>query len=181
MSLLEVYETADSLRQLKRNEPLKANVVRCLVTSTIPTRPREFRPGVVFTAMGVLRIGTGGNVNAAENTIKINFYNEWAHAASFMEKDDVILLKGFIIVEAPQLPVVVTPQDRAAAHETCLVALESGSTLRVLQPGEQGDTMEVTVTPDSFEVPCVRVLPRLDHSNRVFINDAKKAKAPIRA
>lgn len=178
MSVLEVYESAESLKRLRRNEPLHSNVVRCLVTGTVSTRPRECRPGVVFTALGVLRLGADSAVSAQEHSVRINFYDEWARGASFMEKGDVIILKGFVIVDVPQLPVAVAPGDVAPA-DLCLAALESQSSLRVLQPEEHGDTMEVTVTPGNFEAPCVRVLPRLDHSNRVFINDVKKKAAPI--
>lgn len=175
MSALEIYESADSLKALAREMPLSSNIVRCLVTGTIPTRPCEFRSGLVFTATGSLRKHTAG-VNGDEGTVRLNFYDEWAHAASFMDAGDVLILKGFAIHKSTGMAGgILSAADQPA--ETVLVALQASSSLRVLQPADLGDTMEVSVGPKNFDAPCVRVLPRLDHSNRVFINDVRKTPA----
>lgn len=169
MSILEVYETSASLRELPRGVPLPRSSVRCVVAKTIATRFREFAVGVVFTVEGTLRTGCQGEL--PENKVHINFYDDWAHGASFIDPGDIIIVKGFTVVPSPSVACDVP----APTVPYYIVPLAKKSSLRVLQEGEQGDTMEVTVTPESFDMPRVRVLPLLDHLNRCYVNDVKKA------
>nr|CCC95691.1 unnamed protein product [Trypanosoma congolense IL3000] len=151
---LELYATLADLARLPREEPHSIKTLMCRVEDLRPPRHRELNSGRVFDISGQLLhseyVSTPG-----DPCVRVFFYDEWASAAAFVEKGDIIFLKGFTVHDTPsvagcdtEFPFFVTPIPHLA-------------TLRALQGSgcADGDTMEITVMADSLETPIIRVLP----------------------
>ncbi|KAG5500633.1 hypothetical protein JKF63_03729 [Porcisia hertigi] len=167
---MESYETYARLQRLPKGTEFPELVLRCTVVAAIPFRVCEFGDDKVFTVIGSVAPCTSDAGAVAKKTpLRINFYNSWGAAASFLDPGDVILLQGFSILNVPPyasgsraerlksdpMPIFVRP-------------IQSKSTLRVLQKGEKGLVMEVSVTPDDLDSFSVRGLPVSDTINHTY-------------
>lgn len=140
---------ARQLACMQKGAPCPAHEVTITVTKVHNTRTREFHPSsVVFNVEGV---------DAAHDVIHLYFYDSWAAGASFISAGDEVTLRGLVVHDwptvagaAPAAPLptwYVTPLDTSA---------ELASELAVVQPGEQGDRMEVCIKAPHFDVPSIR-------------------------
>ncbi|SCU70220.1 uncharacterized protein TEOVI_000179300 [Trypanosoma equiperdum] len=150
---LELYVTLADLSRLPRGEPHDVKTLICRADTVRAPRPRELLSGRVFDISGQL-LDTEYKGMPGETCVHVFFYDEWASAASFIERDDIVILKGFTVYDTPRVgdhdvefPFFVTPIPHMAA-------------LRALQKGHKDDIMEVTVTADALETPNIRVMPK---------------------
>lgn len=172
MSMQSLYETPTSLKKLATNVAHAKHLLRCVVCSAIPLRCCEFNDSQVFTVVGRLSSAPSASRNAAiytqANDVRINFYGEWAIAASFVDPGDVVILEGFELYDVPSKLLQSSP--KTPKDQVLVRPLPTSSKLRVLQKGLGGDIMEVTVGPDSSHLPLIRGLPRLDHGNYEYVS-----------
>ncbi|CAD2218705.1 hypothetical protein AGDE_04538 [Angomonas deanei] len=132
------FESLEQLKEMALGVPFLPKTVVIHVTRVIPTRARENVLGNVFTAIGSIS-------ESDKSTVWVQFFDEWALGASFVEAGDKVILTNFAAIpthESEDQRLLITP------HGT-------GAVLRVHQEDENG-TMEITVTPQSFESPAIR-------------------------
>lgn len=153
--------TARDLASLPRNAPHRNLEAQIVVQHTIPTRQCEFdEDSTVFTVRGTDVV--------SKQSIRYYFYNEWATAASFLGIGDVVTLKGFVVIDVPYFRhEEASPDDLPSGAPDALPppppqyfltpCRGNATSLAVAQLAEQGDTIEVTVAPPSFE-PTARVI-----------------------
>lgn len=162
MSRVEKFITEEQLALAERSGDSFMDSLCCRVERIIAPRQREFSDGVVFTI--VAHHLTKPECTDLGGKLRLNFYDGWASAASFVDPDNVLILRGWCMM--PSFPSLKTENSDAAAAtepsgQRCVLVTEDikDASLRVIQPGEAGDRMEVTVSATHFDVPCVRVLP----------------------
>ncbi|AYU80472.1 hypothetical protein conserved [Leishmania donovani] len=167
---MESYETDASLEQLPKGVEFPELVLRCTVVAAIPLRICEFGDDKVFTVVGSVAPCTPGACAATKmRLLRINFYNSWGAAAAFMDPGDVILLRGFCLLDVP--PHTSGGGAARSASEPQLLfvrPLPSKSTLRVLQKGGKELVMEVAVSPENWDAISMRSLPKSDAENQRY-------------
>ncbi|GET90246.1 hypothetical protein, conserved [Leishmania tarentolae] len=168
--MMESYQTDASLKQLPKGVEFPDLVLRCTALATIPLRTCEFGEDKVFTVVGSVAPCTPGTeVTAKTRLLRINFYNSWGAAAAFMDPGDVILLRGFCLLDVPP-HINGSGAARSSSDPKLLYLrpLSSKSTLRVLQRGGKELVMEVAVTPENWDAIGMRTLPKSDIENQRY-------------
>lgn len=160
MSVVESYETAESLSSLAMGcHPTR--LLRFLITDSVPTHMREYSDGLVMSLFGTM------GPNAQEARLRLNFYDEWATAASFTEPGDIIIMKGFRLVPFPEisdgLPPPPPPRGGKAPEDKrfFVVPIPHSTVFRAIQKDPDTSlTSEVTVDPScGLDEAKVRVMP----------------------
>ena len=133
------------------------HVLKGLVVRKVNSvRPREYCAGIVFDLEAEDVHGVTGH---------LFFFDQWAHAASFIGVGDEVSLDGIVVRALPSrivpgelAPLATSSGDLSAKRQSeCFAHAAGASTLTVAQPGEQGDTIELVVTSQNFDEPIARV------------------------
>lgn len=175
---MEAYETDASLAQLPKEAAYPELVLRCTVMDAVPLRACEFNDDKVFTVVGSVAPSSPTDMTTATKAlVRINFYNAWAAAAAFMDPGDVILLRGFAVIDVPpnvggynaaNAGAALSSQSPMVRAPLVVRPLQVESTLRVLQKGEKNTVMEVSVSPENWDAVGVRSLPFSDAANQRY-------------
>ncbi|KAG5498464.1 hypothetical protein JIQ42_03270 [Leishmania sp. Namibia] len=167
---MESYETAASLEQLPKDAEFPELMLRCSVVAVIPLRTCEFGNDKVFTVIGSVAPYTpNADAAASPKLLRINYYNSWGATASFMDPGDVMLLRGFSLLDVPLYARGGKVEGSTPDPPPLLVRpLPSTSMLRVLQRGEKQLVMEVSVSPENWDAVGVRSLPESDVENHTY-------------
>lgn len=163
MSIIESFETMESLSTLTFGEDYADRILRLLITDMIPTHYREYGTGLVMTLFGTLSVVTA-SMESGKDTLprlRVQFYDDWAKAASFVDPGDILILKGFRLVRFPVVEDGLPPNSREYEDRRFFVVpIAKASELRAIQKcPETGVTSEVTVSSAMLEEPRVRVMP----------------------
>ncbi|KAG8340125.1 hypothetical protein TRVL_09048 [Trypanosoma vivax] len=148
----ELCVSLAELSRLERGVPHNGTTLMCRVVTAHPPRQREFNSGRVFNVSG--RLLDSGHGDQGEVLVNVYFYDEWASAAAFVEEDDIMSVKGFIVHDTPQVG------NQLIEFPFFVTIAPQSATLRVLQKGIKDDIMEVTVVADALDAPAIRVLPK---------------------
>lgn len=155
--------TARDIASLPRSIAHRGLEAQIVVDHTIATRPCEFEEGsLVFTVRGTDVV--------SKQSVRLFFYDAWATASSFLCVGDVVTLKGFVVYDTPNfrneetspddLPSGIPDTLPQSPPQFFLTPCRGNvTTLAVAQPAEQGDTIEISITPPTFE-PTARVIKR---------------------
>lgn len=154
--------TTKELAYLPRSKAHPTLEVQFVVDTIVPTRAAEFEPDTLVFNISGLDVVSKQRVHAY-------FYNEWATAASFVNIGDTATVKGFVVFDAPQRrpkvlaeglePLSVSQGESPVSSSWCYVTPIGGNdtAFAVAQPAEQGDVIEITARPPTFE-PTAKVL-----------------------
>lgn len=163
MSIVESFETSESLSTLDFGVDYPDRVLRLLITDSIHTHYREYCNGLVMSLFGTFSAASPSNNEEKAETfaLRVQFYDDWATAAGFVDPGDILILKGFRKVRFPVVEDGLLLSTRAnEARRFFVVPIPKKSVLRAIQKClDTGLTSEVTVDAELLEEPRVRVMP----------------------
>lgn len=163
MSIVECFETTESLSSLAFGVDYPDRVLRLLITDMVSTHYREYGSGLVMSLLGTFSVVPISTENHKDDLprLRVQFYDDWAKAASFVDPGDILILKGFRLV---RFPVVEDGLPSNACknedRKFFVVPIPKESVFRAIQKcPDTGLTSEVTVNAGILEEPRVRVMP----------------------